>query len=86
MKIANPAIPFGSLVVVVGANGYIGLETCKALLEAGYRVRGTVRDIELNRTWMHEIFDSEWPAKFELVQVVDFEADGAFDDAFKGLI
>ncbi|KAH8157594.1 hypothetical protein CIB48_g10646 [Xylaria polymorpha] len=36
----SPAIPPGSLVVVIGANGYIGVETSQKFLEAGYRVRG----------------------------------------------
>lgn len=84
MKISQPAIPFGSTVVVIGANGYIALETCHKLLEAGYRVRGTVRDVEQHRTWMHNLFDTTWPSKFELVQVPDFEAENAFDIAFQG--
>ncbi|OPB45768.1 hypothetical protein A0O28_0093350 [Trichoderma guizhouense] len=84
MKIQNPAVPFGSTVVIIGANGYIGAETCDKFLEAGYRVRGTVRNVEQHRAWMHGLFDKKYPGKFELVQVVDFEADGAFDEAFKG--
>ncbi|KAL3469189.1 NAD(P)-binding protein [Aspergillus californicus] len=83
MKIKNPAIPFDSFVAVIGANGYIAQETCHKLLEAGYRVRGTVRDVERN-AWLNDILDSQFPGKFELVQVVDFEAEGAFDAAFKG--
>ncbi|KAL6789700.1 hypothetical protein J3E68DRAFT_443518 [Trichoderma sp. SZMC 28012] len=84
MKIQNPAVPFDSTVVIIGANGYIGAETCDKFLEAGYRVRGTVRNVEQHRAWMHGIFDKKYPGKFELVQVVDFEADGAFDEALKG--
>jgi NAD(P)-dependent dehydrogenase (short-subunit alcohol dehydrogenase family) len=82
--ISNPAIPLGSTVVVIGANGYIALETCVKLLEAGFRVRGTVRDVQRHRTWMHELFDTTWPSIFELVQVSDFEAEKAFDVAFQG--
>jgi nucleoside-diphosphate-sugar epimerase len=84
MKISDPAIPFGSTVVVIGANGYIALETCMKLLEAGFRVRGTVRDVQTHRAWMHKLFDTTWPSMFELVQVPDFEADKAFDVAFQG--
>ncbi|KAL6824625.1 hypothetical protein J3E69DRAFT_381501 [Trichoderma sp. SZMC 28015] len=84
MKIQNPAVPFDSTVVIIGANGYIGAETCDKFLEAGYRVRGTVRNVEQHRAWMHGLFDKKYPGKFELAQVVDFEADGAFDEAFKG--
>jgi hypothetical protein len=49
MKISDPAIPFGSIVVVIGANGYIALETCVKLLEAGFRVRGTVQNVQQHR-------------------------------------
>ena len=49
MYIVDRAIPFNSTVVVVGANGYMGTETCDKLLEAGYRVRGTVRNVEKQR-------------------------------------
>ncbi|CVK84666.1 related to aldehyde reductase II [Fusarium proliferatum] len=84
MRISEPAIPFGSIVVVIGANGYMGVETCEKLLQAGFSVRGTVRDVEKNRQWMHKLFDTKWPGMFELVHVADFEAEGAFDAAFKG--
>ncbi|KAH9909326.1 putative aldehyde reductase 2 [Xylariomycetidae sp. FL2044] len=83
VKITNPALPLDSVVVVIGANGYIGAETCEKLLLAGYRVRGTVRDVEKNR-WMLDYFGAKWPGKFSLACVEDFEADGAFDDAFSG--
>lgn len=85
MHIANPAIPLGSLVVVIGANGYMGLETCEKLLQAGYRVRGTVRNVEQHRGWMYNLFDRTWSGKFDLVQVPDFEAERAFEDAFRGI-
>jgi len=85
MIITGPAIPSNSVVVVIGANGFVGAETCQKLLEAGYRVRGTVRDVERHRAWMHALFDQKWPGKFELVRVTDFEAEGAFDEAFQGI-
>ena len=45
MHISDPAIPFGSIVVIIGANGFMALETCEKALQAGYQVRGTVRDV-----------------------------------------
>ncbi|KAJ5333447.1 uncharacterized protein MYU51_014165 [Penicillium brevicompactum] len=84
MLLHDLAIPIDSVVVVIGANGFIGLETCEKLLQAGYKVRGTVRSVEKYSTFMHDLFDLKWPGKFELVQVVDFEEEGAFDEAFKG--
>ncbi|PKK45015.1 hypothetical protein CI102_12205 [Trichoderma harzianum] len=80
-----PAIPFDSVVVVIRANGFVGTETCQKLLKAGYRVRRTVWDVQYHRAWMHALFDRKWPGKFELVRVTDFDADGAFDEAFQGI-
>mmetsp|Transcript_6854 Transcript_6854/g.12145 ORF Transcript_6854/g.12145 Transcript_6854/m.12145 type:complete len:91 (-) Transcript_6854:1331-1603(-) len=34
----------GKLVLVTGVTGYIGSHVCKNYIEAGYKVRGTVRD------------------------------------------
>ncbi|KAF5548295.1 aldehyde reductase II [Fusarium mexicanum] len=85
MHISNSAIPIGSIVVVVGANGYMAIETCEKLLQAGFSIRGTVRDVEKNQQWMHNLFDTKWPHMFELVHVPDFEVEGAFDEAFKGV-
>ena len=34
------------LVVVTGANGHIGNNLCRQLLEEGYTVRGTVRSLD----------------------------------------
>ncbi|PYH75559.1 putative aldehyde reductase 2 [Aspergillus uvarum CBS 121591] len=84
MHIPDRAIPIDSTVVLVGANGYVAVETCEKLLQAGYRVRGTVRNVDHHRIWMHALFDAKWPDKFELVQVADFEEEGAFEEAFKG--
>jgi uncharacterized protein YbjT (DUF2867 family) len=84
MYINDPAIPFDSTVVVIGANGFIAAETCEKLLQAGYKVRGTVRDIDKHSRWMHNLFDEKWSGKFELIQVADFEETGSFDEAFKG--
>ncbi|PLB49885.1 NAD(P)-binding protein [Aspergillus steynii IBT 23096] len=84
MKVNNLVIPFDSEVAVIGANGYIGVETCEKLLQAGYRVRGTVRDVE-QQLWMRELFEKKWPGKFNLVCVKDFEVEDAFDMAFKGV-
>ncbi|KAH8201793.1 hypothetical protein TruAng_004057 [Truncatella angustata] len=83
MRIADRAIPSDSTVVVVGANGYMAVETCEKLLQAGYRVCGTVRDVERHRNWMHALFDENWPDRFELVQVQDFQDTDAFDNAFQ---
>lgn len=79
-----PAIPKDSVVLVTGANGYIGSHIVDQLLEAGYRVRGTTRDLS-----KLEALSSLWEKKFgagrfEGVVVKDMSHEGAFDQAIKG--
>ncbi|GKT49720.1 aldehyde reductase 2 [Colletotrichum spaethianum] len=50
------ALPKGSLLLVTGANGYIGSHVVNTLLGLGYRVRGTVRS---DRPWLTELFKSK---------------------------
>ncbi|KAI1647603.1 aldehyde reductase [Daldinia loculata] len=73
----------GSLVVVTGANGYIGSHIVDQFLQRGYRVRGTVRKASRDR-WLKDHFDGKYPGKFELVEVPDMVASGAYDEAIKG--
>lgn len=75
----------GSLVLITGASGYIAGHTVLAVLEAGYRVRGTVRD-EKKIEWLHELVEKKFgKGKFETVVVPDMIAEGAFDEAVKGV-
>lgn len=75
-------------VAVTGASGYIGAHVVKNLVDAGYTVRGTVRDLsrEDKTSYVLAINDSG-PGSVEL-----FEADlhkaheGAFDDPFQGCV
>ncbi|KAM0542653.1 hypothetical protein ACHAPJ_012685 [Fusarium lateritium] len=81
----NPAVPKGSIALVTGVNGLLGSHIAKQFLEYGYKVRGTVRDLEKN-FWLSTAFDREYgPDKFELVQVRDMVAEGAFNEAVKGV-
>ncbi|KAI1378580.1 NAD(P)-binding protein [Hypoxylon crocopeplum] len=74
----------GSLVVVTGVNGYMGSHIVDQLLQRGYRVRGTVRSASKDQ-WVKEYFDGKYGAnKFELFEVSDMMASGAFDEAVKG--
>lgn len=74
-----PAIPVGSLILVTGANGFIGSHITDQLIQAGYRVRGSTRDTT-KVAWMKEMFGNQ----FEAVVVKDMADDGAFDEACKG--
>lgn len=83
-QIQNPAIPQGSLVLVTGANGLIASHVADQLLASGFKVRGTVRDVQKS-SWLAELLDSKYGSgKFELVAVEDMAAEGAFDEAVKG--
>ncbi|KAF2096617.1 aldehyde reductase [Rhizodiscina lignyota] len=78
------AIPKGSLVVVTGANGYIGSNVVDQLLLTGYRVRGTVRNMK-HAEWMQPLLDEKYgKGKFELAEVKDMAAKGAFNEVVKG--
>jgi nucleoside-diphosphate-sugar epimerase len=79
-----PAIPKGSLVLVTGVNGYLGSHVADRFLEAGYRVRGTTRDLKkvegLKALWEKKYGQN----RLELVVVKDMSHEGAFDEAVKG--
>lgn len=83
-NIKSPAVPFGSLIVISGATGFIGSHVVDQALAAGYRVRGTTRDVE-KAAWEVEHFEKKYGAdKFELVAVPDMGVETAFDEAVKG--
>ena len=72
-----------SLVLVTGANGYIAARTVEAFLKAGHSVRGTVR----SKSSVKPVVDalSEYASRLEIVEVPDITAEGAFDEAVKGM-
>ncbi|KAH8655887.1 hypothetical protein BX600DRAFT_470467 [Xylariales sp. PMI_506] len=80
------AIPVGSLILVSGANGYIASHVVDQFLQAGYRVRGTVRSTA-RCAWLQAFFgERHGPGKFSLFEVPDMAAPGAFDEAIKGAV
>lgn len=82
--IKNPAVPYGSLIVVTGCSGFIGSHVADQVLAAGYKVRGTSRDSQKNK-WLSDYFDDKHgKGKFELVSIPDLTKDSAFDEAVKG--
>lgn len=87
MNIDHSLLPTDSLVLVTAANGFLASHIANQLLHAGFRVRGTVRDASSPKyKWIKRLFDSSHgPGRFHLVSVPDIAADGAFDDAVKGV-
>ncbi|KAK4158344.1 hypothetical protein C8A00DRAFT_10851 [Chaetomidium leptoderma] len=79
------SIPKGSLVLITGATGHVAAHTAKQFLERGYRVRGTVRDLQ-SAAWLTEdVFKAFADSGLlELVHVPDLGAKHAFDQAIKG--
>ncbi|KAI0854623.1 hypothetical protein F4860DRAFT_498966 [Xylaria cubensis] len=85
LTLNNPTIPLDSTILVTGANGLIASWIVERFLQAGYRVRGTVRSIS-RCSWMEPFFaDRHGPGRFELIEVSDFSAPGAWDLSVKGV-
>ncbi|KAF4456172.1 hypothetical protein F53441_1656 [Fusarium austroafricanum] len=81
----NPAIPKGSLILVTGVNGLLGSHVAKQFLEFGYKVRGTVRDVEKN-SWLKATFDKQYgQGNFELVAVTDMADEKVLTEVAKGV-
>lgn len=78
------AIPKGSVVLVTGANGFLGSAVADYFLQNGFKVRGAVRNLEKSN-WVKTFFDKRYPGAFEIVQITDMAADGAYDQAAKGI-
>ncbi|USP82843.1 hypothetical protein yc1106_10117 [Curvularia clavata] len=78
------AIEIGTRVLVTGANGFIASHVVKQLLENGFKVRGTVRNID-RASWLLPFFNERYgPDSLELVSVPDMAKDGAFSEAVQG--
>ncbi|CAM1507574.1 Fc.00g072150.m01.CDS01 [Cosmosporella sp. VM-42] len=83
MTPTNVALPKGSLILVTGANGYIGSHVVDRLLKDGYNVRGTIRT---EKPWLVELFEGRYgKGRFEAVIVPGIEAEGAFDQVTEGV-
>ncbi|EED23358.1 cinnamoyl-CoA reductase, putative [Talaromyces stipitatus ATCC 10500] len=79
----NLALPPDSLILVTGANSYIGSHVVNSLLEFGYRVRGTTRE---PKPWLSEYFSNKYDAgKYEGVIVPRLDAADALKKCIKGV-
>jgi hypothetical protein len=73
------------LVLISGVNGYIAARVANAFLEAGWSVRGTVRKLSSAQGLIDGPLKQYSNAgTFEVAEVPDITAPGAFDNAVKG--
>ncbi|EMC93230.1 hypothetical protein BAUCODRAFT_76019 [Baudoinia panamericana UAMH 10762] len=82
--VEKPAIPKDSLVLVTGANGWLGMHVVDQLLEHGYRVRGTVRSAE-HAVSTSGCFSRKYgPGRFTTAVIPDMVPKDAFHIAVRG--
>ncbi|KAE9372099.1 Nadph-dependent carbonyl reductase from Sporobolomyces Salmonicolor [Stipitochalara longipes BDJ] len=73
------------IVLVTGISGFLGSHVADQFLEAGYKVRGTARELPKVDA-IKKVFDSKYgEGRVEVVVVPDITVDGAFDEAVKGV-
>lgn len=83
MSKSQRRLPVGSLILVTGANGYIGSHIANILLQEGYNVRGTVRD---RKPWLDALFQDKYGAgKFESVVIPDLGVQEDLERALDGV-
>lgn len=86
MSSLTTSIPPGSWVLVTGASGFLASHICLQFLERGFKVRGSVRD-PTQSSWLLESRFKSYAdiGAIELVPVTHLGADGAYDEAIKGV-
>ena len=73
-----------AIVLVTGANGFIGARTVEAFLGANYSVRAAVRSQSSASSLTSALPTYASSGQLTIVLVADLTAPGAFDDAVKG--
>jgi len=73
------------IVLVTGINGYIGSHVADQFLVAGHDVRGTARTIEKGQVIKEALTEKHGESRVEILAVPNIAADGAFDQAVKGV-
>jgi len=81
---AEMRVPGETLVVVTGASGFIGLHCVRALLEHGYRVRGTLRDLASASLLRRALAPLEPGDRLEFVRT-ELLSDAGWSAAFSGV-
>jgi NADPH-dependent methylglyoxal reductase len=75
------------LILISGINGFAATDIALAFLQAGYRVRGTVRSPAKSSAWLALPAFTVYAARgqVETTIVEDIAAEGAFDAALEGV-
>lgn len=73
----------GKIAVVTGINGYIASVLGRQLLEAGYTVRGTARNVDSLSTLQNGAY-KQFGDRFQPCELKDLTIDQCFDEAVKG--
>ncbi|KAL9114960.1 MAG: hypothetical protein Q9227_001203 [Pyrenula ochraceoflavens] len=85
MSSSSTIVSPNGLVLVTGANGFIGSHIVLTLLSLNYRVRGTVRTSD-KAAWVKEAVTSRFPsAHFETALVPDITVPNAYNEAVQGV-
>ncbi|KAI1138660.1 NAD(P)-binding protein [Hypoxylon sp. FL0543] len=71
-------------ILITGFNGYLAGRVAEAALQAGYSVRGTVRNLAAGAEVQKALLGLGYGSGAEVVQVPDMTEPGAFDEAAIG--
>ncbi|KAI5778122.1 hypothetical protein EDC01DRAFT_675582 [Geopyxis carbonaria] len=82
---SSSSIPAGSWVLLTGANGFVATHVLTALLDAGYKVKCSVRS-QAKIDGMKALRTPEELSRLQFCIVPDVAAPGAHDEAVKGVV
>lgn len=72
-----------SLILLTGGSGFVGSSIALEALSRGFSVRLALRKPSQFDDWLKKY--PEWKDKLSYIVVEDFGAEGAFDEAVKGV-
>ncbi|KAI9687655.1 MAG: hypothetical protein M1820_010412, partial [Bogoriella megaspora] len=86
LRVDYSIVPKDTLVLVTGVTGFLGSHVALQTLEAGFRVRGTVRSSKKG-AWIKQLLQEKYGQdRYEEAIVEDMSAEEAFDNAVKASV